>query len=259
MNRLKYIRLALIGALILVGSEALFAQKYYNQNYTPKRNVGSSRTSQGVLQQGFSFGLNAIYYFGDVDVTGGSLTVIKDMTIEDISASGFFAYHMPFSKHFGMRYTGTVGLLRADNTKAWKNDVTRAGQYRKFRSVFLQPAAGVEVYPIDEYGLYFYLGLAVSASYFLDFKYNGMTDSEKPVFSVLPMGQFSLGYTWNLTTSWQIGLHGMLQMGFLDKPNVNLDGYPFRPSSRRQFPDGWFEIGISVYYQPVKQLPFFRH
>ena len=148
--------------MLALCSQAGFAQRYYNQTYKPKRSTGSTRTAQGVLQQGLSFGVNAIYYFGDVDI--GKLPVVNGMSINEMSGSGYVAYHMPFSKNFGMRYTGTIGLLKADNTEAWKNDPVHTGEFRKFTSVFLQPAVGVEAYPIQEYVLYFYLGISATAS-----------------------------------------------------------------------------------------------
>ncbi|MBR1877511.1 MAG: hypothetical protein IJ814_00745 [Paludibacteraceae bacterium] len=242
----------LVAGLLLLMSQAASAQRYYRQSYTPKQSVFRSR--DGFNSEQFSFGVNALYYYGDAEVprAKGQLPVVSDFSIYNINASAFFAYHRPFNEYVGLRCAASLGLLRGDNTSAIKK---YSGSSRKFTSVFLQPAVGVQIYPIENYGLYFYAGVGLAVSHFIRHQFTGVTDEERPSFSFLPMGQASIGYAINLTSAWRMDLHGTFEMGFCDIKNVNLDGWPVRASSFNSWPDGWFALGVTFYFRQEKRLP----
>ncbi len=242
----------LVAALLLLVAQSVTAQKYYDQRFSPKQSVFRSR--DGFNSEQFSFGVNALYYFGDAEVgrVDGKLPIVSDFSVNNINASAFFAYHKPFNEFVGLRCAAALGLLRGDNTSAIKK---YTGSSRKFTSVFLQPAVGVQIYPIEHYGLYFYAGVGVALSHFIRHQFTGVSDEERPSFSVLPMGQASIGYAINLTPGWRMDLHGSFEMGFCDVKNVNLDGWPVRTSFFNSWPDGWFSVGVTFYFRQEKGLP----
>lgn len=250
MNRLKYISIVVLGIAFLLFSEDAFAQKYYNQTYKPSLN---KMKKNGFNARGMSFGVGALYYFGDADAGKGSLPVITDITLDDLSGAAFFNYNWPITDHFGLQAGVDLGMLRGNNRK--NTDVPR----REFMSVFVQPNVGINIFPIDELGLVIHLGIAASASYLLKAEYASKAHLDKPTFGILPMGQASIGYNWNLTNKWRMGVFGAFKMGFLDMKNVNLDGWPVEPTpSANDWPDGYFEIGVTINYYEPKGLPFFR-
>ena len=251
MNRFKYISIVVLGIVLLLFSEDAFAQKYYNQSYKPA--FSRTKSKDGFNAKGFSFGVGALYYFGDADPGRGSLPVITGISINDLSGAAFFNYNWPLTDHFGLQAGADVGVLRAHNGKADNEN------YRRFMSIFVQPNVGVNIFPIDQLGLVIHLGIAATASYLLNAEYATMKDYPKPTFGILPMGQVSIGYNWNLTNVWRIGVFGAFKMGFLDMKNINLDGWPVIPTtSANDWPDGYFEIGISVNYFQRASLPFFK-
>lgn len=259
MNRRKFIILVVLG-LLVVFSDFAKAQKFYNQGYKPKL-TSLARSRDGFNSEQFSFGVNALYYFGDAEVprTDGKLPLVSDFSVNNINASGFFAYHKPFDEYVGLRCGAALGVLRGDNTHA----LTKfPGSSRKFTTAFLQPFVGVQIYPIEEYGLYFYVGVGLTASYFINHEYEAAEPEEKPTFAFLPMGQASLGYAWNLTTTWRMDVHASFEMGLCDLKGINLDGWPVRPypkNSKEWFwSDGWFAVGVSFYFRSEKALPFQR-
>ena len=256
MNRKTYIYLTLVAGLLLLLPQSAVAQRYYNQNRSYKESVFRSR--DGFNSEQFSFGVNALYYYGDAEVgrINGKLPLVSDFSINNINASVFFAYHKPFNEYVGLRCAAALGLLRGDNTSAVKK---YSGMSRKFTSVFLQPAVGVQIYPIENYGLYFYAGVGVALSHFIKHQFAGVSEEERPRFAVLPMGQASIGYAINLTSTWRMDLHGTFEMGLCDLKDVNLDGWPVRPSSFNDWPDGWFSVGATFYFRQGRRLPALRY
>lgn len=259
MIRRKYFILVVLGLLVFF-SDSARAQKYYNQGYRPKL-TSVARSREGFNSEQFSFGVNALYYFGDAEVprTDGKLPLVSDFSLSNINALAFFAYHKPFDEYVGLRCGASLGLLRGDNSHALEKF---PGSKRKFTSVFLQPFVGVQIYPIEEYGFYIYAGVGIAASYFIKHEYAAAQPEEKPTFAFLPMGQASVGYAWNLTPTWRMDVHGTFEMGFCDLKGINLDGWPVRPYPKGSkdwfWSDGWFSVGVSFYFRGEKALPFLR-
>lgn len=255
MKRSKYIVLLIVGMLALF-SDAAMAQRYYRQGYRPRHSTNRSR--DGFNSEQFSFGVNALYYFGDVEVSRmGSklqLPLVSGFELSNLNASAFFAYHKPFDEYVGLRVAGTLGLLRGDNS----NIPEYKGKERKFTSVFFQPSVGVQIYPVEQRGFYIYAGLGITASYFLKHEFYGVKPEERPTFGILPMGQASIGYAFNLTSLWRMDVHGTFEMGFCDMKTLNLDGWPVRDSKINIWSDGWFALGVSFYFRAEKALPFHR-
>jgi len=251
MNRLKYISIVVLGIVLLLFSEDAFAQRYYNQSYRP--NSSRTKIREGFNRKGMSFGVGALYYFGDADSGKGSLPVITGITLDDLSAAAFYNYNWPLTDHIGVQAGVDVGVLRGNNHK--NTEVPR----REFMSVFVQPNVGINIFPADELGLVVHMGIAATASYLLKADYAAKSHLPKPTFGILPMGQVSIGYNWNLYNNWRIGIFGAFKMGFCDMKDINLDGWPVEATpTANDWPDGYFEIGISVNYFQKASLPFFK-
>lgn len=251
MNRFKHISIVVLGVVLLLFSEDAFAQKYYDQSYRPA--FHRTKSKDGFNVKGMNFGVGVLYYFGDADAGSGSLPVITSITFDDLGFAGFFNYNWPLTDHFGLQAGVDLGMLRGNNRK------NAQASRREFMSAFLQPNVGVNIFPIDQMGLYFHFGIAATASYLLKFDYASVTDPAlKPNFGILPMGQVQIGYNWNLTTAWRMGVFGAFKMGFMDMKNVNLDGWPVVPATANNWPDGYFQIGITINYYQRASLPFFK-
>ena len=246
MKKFNYISLALIGAMLLLFSESAIAQRYYHQTYRP-RTRSHVRDRDGFNTEGFSFGANVLYYFGDAD--GGKIPLVQGFDAQDISADGFFMYHRPFNEWVGLRCGANLGVLKGDNSKYWAKDGKHDGQYRKFTSIFLQPCAGIQIYPIEEIGFNFYVGVGFTGSYFLKSDFSNVAPNAIPKFSFMPMGQVSIGYDWNLDSDWRMGLNAGFQMGFFDIRGWNLDGWPYKTTVTNDWPDGMFSLGLTFFHK----------
>ena len=151
--------------------------------------------------------------------------------------------------------------------------------YRKFKSILVQPAVGVEYYPFNRAGFFLYGGIALTASIITEYEfyYYARVDGQKvrtplrgSTYGLLPMVQLGLGWSWRLTDSWMLSIHAMVQEGLIDTHYMNLDAWPLAPSQNSDgvalgnsfgkwtdrygdehihWNDGWFEFGISVSYR----------
>ena len=78
---------------------------------------------------------------------------------------------------------------------------------------------------------------------------------EGQVVSVLPMLPLEIGYNINLTHGFFMTVMASVHQGLLDVPNSNLDAYPLTKSSRFQWGDGYFMLGVSFSYRWQKCEP----
>ena len=196
------------------------------------------------ISQGITISANAMYYFGDAD--NESAIFSEGFKWDNLSLGGGIAisYTMPVSKHCNLRYTLLGGALHGNNEANFR----RRGRtdFRRFKSVLLQPAFGVEIYPCPRAGFYLYGGVAVTGSY--------ITKVEENTYAFLPMVQAGLGYSWRLAESWALSVELMLNEGLVDRPHMNLDGYPTTAPSQSnkntiRWNDGWYQLGLTVSYR----------
>jgi hypothetical protein len=285
MKKFRHIPLLLLG-LFLLGSPALMAAKKEPirrvvWNDKQSKRTGLYTTSNYFVSNGVSFAANAMYYFGDVDNEGVAFS--GGFNSNNLSYGGSFVFGslMPVSRHCNMRYSLMVGTLSGNNKTKFEKLAEPRDDFRKFRSVILQPAVGVECYPFSNAGFYVYGGIALAVSFITNYEFyyyarhEGTSQKTREVvsgktFGFLPMVQVGIGYTWQLPESWTIGVELMLQEGLVDTKYMNLDGWPMAGSQNSagvdlgqswgtyinryghkdiHWNDGWFQLGITVSYR----------
>ena len=284
MRNLKYIVVLVFGGLLLF-SPAISAKSAKNYQdrivWTKKPNsrTGLYTTQNYFVSHGISLGASAMYYFGDVDNEG--LAFHGGFNVNNLSFGGalVFGYSMPVGNHCNMRFALGGGTLHGNNQVKFDNLDPPRDDYRKFQSVLIQPAVGVEYYPFSNAGFYIYGGLAIAASIITnyEFYYYKRVGSQKErdllkgkTFGILPMVQVGLGYSWRLTQSWTMSAEIMLSEGLIDTHYMNLDAFPLAPSQNSEgvalgnsfgkwtdrygnehihWNDGWFQVGITVTYR----------
>jgi len=245
------------------------------------RQTGLYTTRNYFVSHGVSIGAGAMYYFGDVDNEGVAFT--GGFNKENMSYGGLlsFAYNMPMGNHCNLRISLMGGTLNGNNKVKFDNLELPRDDYRKFKSILIQPAVGVQYYPFTGAGFYIYGGVAVAASIITSYEFwdyikvEGQTERQRTkiegsTFGILPMVQVGLGYSWRLSSSWTLSAELMLQEGLIDTHYMNLDAWPLAASQNSlgvdlgnsfgkwtdrygkehiHWNDGWFQVGITVTYQ----------
>ncbi len=245
------------------------------------KHTGLYATHNPFVQNGLFIEVDALYYFGDVDNEGGIFN--GGFNSDNMSYGGGFTigYLMPVHNHLNIRYTLFGGTLNGNNKAKFLALKSPRYDFRRFKSVALEPAVGIEYYPFSRAGLYLYAGLGVTASIIYEFEFyypaktNGSgTEVLEPTsgstFGILPMVQLGLGYTWKLNRSWNLSVQLMVQEGLIDTHYMNLDAYPLASSqnsagveiggsfgtytdrygkTQLRWNDGWFQLGITVSYR----------
>jgi len=282
MKRYQYLTYILLGVFLfrfaavqaaenLEGERRIvWSKKPNNSGLYTERNFFSSR--------GISINGNAMYYFGDVDNVGVAFNGGFNNNNVSYGGSFAFAFISPASAHCNLRISLLAGGLGGNNTEKFLKLKNPRLDSRSFKSVIIQPAFGVEIYPASNAGFYIYAGVAVTASIITDykFKYYEQVGDEKVLkevqgstFGILPMVQLGIGYNWRLNDSWAIGLELMGNEGVIDTHYMNLDGWPMAASQNSagvelgktfgvykddegnkhiHWNDGWFQLGIKVTY-----------
>ncbi|MBQ8939949.1 MAG: hypothetical protein IJ047_06965 [Paludibacteraceae bacterium] len=243
--------------------------------------TGLYTTKNFFVSQGISIGVNAMYYFGDVDNEG--LAFHGGFNKENLSYGGGlnFGYNIPAGNHCNLRVGLMAGTLRGNNKEKFDNLPEPRDDYRKFQSVLIHPSFGVQYYPFANAGFYLYGGVAVAASIITNYEFYAYrkqlgsaervrTKLEGKTFGILPMVQLGIGYSWRLAPSWSMSAEIMVQEGLIDTHYMNLDAFPLAPSQSSDgqqlgnsfgkwtdrygnehihWNDGWFQVGITVTYQ----------
>ena len=239
--------------------------------------TGLYTTKNYFVTNGISLSFNAMYYYGDVDNEGVAFT--GGFNKENVSYGGsfVFGYLMPVGNHCNMRYTLMGGTLRGNNKVKFDNLPEPRDDYRKFESIIIQPAVGVEYYPFNNAGFFLYGGIALTASIITNYEfwyYQHNIRQEKPLtgktFGFLPMVQLGIGYSWRLSQSWNLSVEFDIQEGLIDTHYMNLDAFPLDPSQNSEgvrlgesfgkwtdrygkehihWNDGWFQLGLTISYR----------
>lgn len=243
--------------------------------------TGLYTTKNFFVSQGISIGVNAMYYFGDVDNEG--LAFHGGFNKENLSYGGGlnFGYNIPAGNHCNLRVGLMAGTLRGNNKEKFDNLPEPRDDYRKFQSVLIHPSFGVQYYPFANAGFYLYGGVAVAASIITNYEFYAYrkqlgsaervrTKLEGKTFGILPIVQLGIGYSWRLAPSWSMSAEIMVQEGLIDTHYMNLDAFPLAPSQSSDgqqlgnsfgkwtdrygnehihWNDGWFQVGITVTYQ----------
>ena len=267
--------------LLLLPTSVRALEDRNNIAWTSKQNsqTGLYTTKNYFVSQGISLNVSALYYFGDVDNEG--VAFHGGFNVENLSIGGglTFAYNLPIGNHCNLRTTLMAGTLRANNMVKFQELDSVRDDYRRFQSILIQPAVGVQYYPFTNAGFYIYGGLAVSASIITDYQFyyykrvgnqKERTLLQGSTFGILPMIQLAIGYSWKLAPSWTMSAEIMIQEGLIDTHYMNLDAFPLAPGQNSDgvalgnsfgkwtdrygkehihWNDGWFQVGLTVTYQ----------
>lgn len=249
--------------------------------WTNKANssTGLYTTKNYFVSHGVSFGVTAMYYYGDVDNEGVVFSGGFNKNNLSYGGSLYINYNIPAGNHCNLKFGLMGGTLNGNNKTKFEQLAEPRDDFRKFKSILIQPAVGVQYYPFSNAGFYLYGGLAVTGSIITnyEFYYYRREGSQKvrdklegSTFGILPMVQLGIGYSWRLAESWTMSAEIMVQEGLIDTQYMNLDAYPLAASQNSQgvelgtsfgtwtdkhgnkhihWNDGWFQVGISVTYQ----------
>lgn len=242
------------------------------------KKTGLYTTRNYFVSYGVSLNASALYYFGDVDNEGLAFNGGFNMNNFSLGGGLSFAYQMPAGKHCNMRFSALGGTIRGNNELKFNSLAQPRDDYRRFQSVVIQPAFGVQYYPFTNAGFYLYGGVAVTASIITDYQFyyykrvgntKERTLLQGTAFGLLPMVQLAIGYSWRLADSWTMSAEIMIQEGLLDTHFFNLDAWPMAASQNKDgaelggtgltyidrygnqslhWNDGWFQVGITVTY-----------
>lgn len=283
MKRYRYLLILLLSTLLVLPS-SVFGEVPGNRIvWSKKQNkrTGLYTMKNPFVRHGISLTIDAMYYFGDVDNEGVAFNGGFNENNLSYGGSFVFGYMMPVGNHCNIRYSLMGGTLSGNNKVKFDNLALPRDDYRKFQSVIIQPAVGVEYYPFSQAGFYLYGGIALTASIITNYEFyyyestpGGRVRNPNPLtgetFGFLPMIQLGLGYTWRLGESWALGVEVSVQEGLVDTHYMNLDAYPLAPSQNSEgiamggsfgtyidrygneqlrWNDGWFQVGLTVSYR----------
>jgi len=241
--------------------------------------TGLYTTKNLFVSHGITMGFNVMYYYGDVDNEG--VVFSGGFNKNNLSYGGglYFFYNLPAGNHCNLKFGIMGGTMNGNNKTKLQHLTVPRDDYRKFNSILIQPAVGVQYYPFSNAGFYLYGGLAVAGSIITnyEFYYYRNEGSQKvrdkvegSTFGILPMVQAGIGYSWRLSDSWLMSAEILVSEGLVDTQYMNLDAYPLAASQNSQgvelgksfgtwtdkngmkhtrWNDGWFQVGITVTYQ----------
>ena len=280
MNIRSYIAGFLVGGLLLLcpTAEAVGGRGRVIWTKKASRQTGLYTTKNYFVSHGVGVTASAMYYFGDVDNEGVAFN--GGFNLKNLSLGGGlnFFYNLPAGNHCNIRFALMAGTIRGNNELKFKSLSEPRDDYRKFQAIIIQPAVGVQYYPLSNAGLYLYGGFGLAASIInkYEFYYYKSVPSGKEkhliegkTYGILPMVQLGLGYSWRLTESWSMSAEIMVNEGLVDAHYANLDGWPMAKSQNSDgvelggkgltyvnrygkktihWNDGWFQVGITVTY-----------
>lgn len=255
-------------------SEALMAEaKPYKGN--PQKGIQARRawrdrpgydgrysTRNASVAQGVTITGSLLYYYGDVDMLG---VAFKDgFQPQNLSVGGSmdFSYHHPFTNSSNWRYSLLGGYLHGNDSARYdmaidKNTGLETLQKTGkgyFNSGFVEFTAGIEWFPFTKAGFYVYAGLGLNLS-IINYDFTRVNKGKGQTFGILPMIPLEIGYNINLTHGFFMTVMASVHQGLLDVPYCSLDAWPIVKSSRFQWGDGYFRLGVSFSYRWQKCEP----
>ena len=220
-----------------------------------QRSRSSSRTGLythklPTMRRGVGLTFNALYYYGDVDMLGVAFK--EGWQPQNLSLGGSlkFDYLHQIGRTTYVRASLLGGYLKGNDSA--RTEVNTAGikvpiGKGSFRNIFGEISAGVEWYPFSKAGFYTYLGLGVSLNV-IDYDFTRIGYEPGRMVNVVPMLPFEIGYNFEVTRGFCICISASVHEALVDIPHCNLDAYPMQKSSRFQWGDGYFALGISFSY-----------
>ena len=199
-----------------------------------------------------TLGINAMYYYGDVDMLDQAF--VHGFQPQNLSLGGslYFGYQMPLGRFCNWRFSLGAGYLHGNDsarteTRTVHGETKRAGK-GSFSSIFGEFNAGVEIYPFPRAGFYIFAGLGVAVSY-INYEFEKYGIPKGSTVSILPMLPVEIGYNFYLGGSFFLGISVSVHQGLMDMGKANLDAWPLESTSKFQWGDGYFQIGLSFSYR----------
>lgn len=195
--------------------------------------------------------ITALYYYGDIDMTDYAFKYGWQSQNLTLGGSAMFGYLHPMGNHCNWRFALSGGFLQGnDSARYEKNkegEMVQMGKGR-YRTGFLEPSVGIEWYPFSKAGFYLYAGVAVNMNY-VQYDFTRVNRGSGEMFCLLPMIPIEIGYNFAITKGWFISVTASVHQGLLDVGHANLDAWPIVKSSRFQWPDGYFQLGVGASYR----------
>lgn len=217
----------------------------------PNGHTGLYTIKNRSIANGICIGVNAMYYYGDIDQLDQAF--VHGFQPQNMSYGGslYLAYSMPMGRFFNWRFSLSAGYLHGNDST--RRAETKTGEMvevgkGKFKNIFGEAAAGLEFYPLPRAGFYLYAGLGVNIGH-IDYDFYKTTIPAGSLVSVLPMIMGEVGYNFYLGGSCFLGLALSVHQGLVDMANSNLDAWPVKSTSVFQWGDGYFQFGISFSYR----------
>ncbi|MCQ2347007.1 MAG: hypothetical protein MJZ92_03665 [Paludibacteraceae bacterium] len=204
------------------------------------------------VANGIMLSANAVYYYGDIDMLDQAF--LHGFQPQNLSAGGSLrgSYMMPAARSCNWRFSLSGGYMHGnDSARMDLNEVTGelypAGK-GMFKNIFGEATAGIEWYPFSRAGLYIYGGLGFNvSSVSYDFFKTKLGSGHRIGF--VPLLAVELGYNFYVGKNWFISVDVGLHQALFDIPGVSMDAWPLYTTSRFQWGDGYFQIGLSVSYR----------
>lgn len=264
MDTRKYSILILL-ALLLCGVDS------FGQNSAPQKHEVTETMSRrksinprnglytrkhNYTGRGLQLSLNAIYYYGDVDMLDQAF--VHGWQQQNLSLGGSlkFDYLHQIANTCNLRMSVSGGYLQGnDSARTVLNEAGQEEHIGKgwFKNGFGEVSLGVEWYPFPKAGFYIYAGLGFSLN-FINYNFPNLDppaegDDHKTKITVVPVLPVEIGYNFDLTHGWLITISASVHQALMDTPNANLDAFPVRKSPRFQWGDGYFTLGLSFSYR----------
>lgn len=227
-------------------STAISIQRKY-----PSAKTGLYVRKLPTTKRGVGITVNALYYYGDVDMVGIAFKEGWQNQNFSLGGSVKFDYLYQIGWNTYLRASLLGGYLQGNDSS--RTQVNNEGikvpvGKGSFRDIFGEVSAGVEWYPFAKAGFYTYLGLGVSLNV-IDYDFTRIGQGKDRMVNVVPMLPFEIGYNFKVTKGFHMSISASVHQALLDIPNCNLDGFPFVKSNRFQWADGYFAIGLTFSYR----------
>lgn len=244
------------------GNPAQSGKTIHSWRSHPNSRNGLYTTRNASVGQGITLTANALYYYGDVDMLSYAFKYGFQKQNLSLGGSVIFSYLHPLANSANWRFSLSGGYLHGNDSARYEmvTDKTTGEEIRQwigkgsFRSGFGELAAGIEWYPFSRAGFYIYAGLGLNLSV-INYDFTKSNRGEGQQVSVLPMLPIEIGYNINMTHGFFLTIMASVHQGLMDIPHSNLDAYPLTKSSRFQWGDGYFTLGLSFSYRWQKCEP----
>ncbi len=228
--------------LVVLMCLALLPNELVAQERASRRTGLHGARLGGMAKDNVSLAIDGLYYYGDMEVAGFALSAPY---AGNLGVNASVSYHQAVARQIKMRYSLGGGFLQGNNAKY---DHETYDSPRDFRSGLASAAVGVEWYPIDKKGFYLYAGVLMQYSYIT----YDIHDDKGVEHTFLPMIPIEIGYNFDVTQEWRIGVHLGMTQGLIDTPGFNLDAWPqegkYGNSPANKFPDGYLQLGLTISY-----------